>query len=93
MLTVKSIATSFARLSIVPAHNTVPAHFSSGSADGWIRTLVAGLHDLDASRHIGGHDVTPGLIEDRLLDSGVRRAERFPIAEGGVEWGDVAVTD
>ena len=36
--------------------------------------VIADVHEVHAAGHCGGHHVASGLVENRLLDAGVRRA-------------------
>jgi len=49
-----------------------------------IGMVIADVHEVHAAGHRGGHHVASGLVEYRLIDTWVRRAQRLVIAEDAV---------
>lgn len=86
-----SVAAAIPGFPVVVLNDAGPAYLCSGLADRGIWMAVADAGEVHAAGEIGGHDVAARAVEDGGFDAGVCRAERFPVPEGGVEGGHVAV--
>lgn len=54
---------------------------------------VADFQKLSTPRQVVRHDITSGAVEDGSFDAGICCAQGFPISEGGVQGGDIAVAN
>ena len=90
---VEAVPPAGAAFAVVPLDHALPADAARGHADLGDLGRVARLAAGDAALHVRRHDVAARAVEDGFADAGVCGAECLPVAEGGVEGGDVAVAD
>jgi len=83
-ITVKPVATSLSRFSVVEVDHARQTDCFRSLTDSRIWMVIAYFRDLEAAREIRGHNLAASLVEDWLLDARIGRTQSFPVSKGRI---------